>query len=326
MDTNEISNMSRRRMLAASGALIAAGAMGNRAIAQDAPATETPKKPLAEKRFKIAGDDLFLDNKRQNVEALRRAAKANLDGVVVDMGSRPNKGEFKSKFTEPGVYEAFLKVSEETGVAIAGLGFFAMYAHVMPDISNIADTMKLWVDSMVRLNTKLGYMPLMTGDGTLAEPEHKDVYDRTVKVFKEIAPEAEKAGVVLGIESNLDGDGYNRFLDAVGSPAVQAYYNVGVGLANGYNAYEDLRKLGKERIAALHLEQGSVAMMPGDPPETHERRLGDGLINFPLLRYVLLKLDWSGWMSIARSRLKGTTSGVPNMTANAAYLRTIFPE
>lgn len=316
----------RRQMLVGAGAVIAGAAIGGPwQVHADEP-TPATTRALSDKRFKIAGDDLFLDNKRHNVEALRRAAKAKLDGVIVDMGSRPNRGEFKSRFSEPGVYEEFLKVSEETGVAIAGLGFFAMYAHKMPEIPNMSETLKLWVDSMVRLKTRLGFMPLMSSGGTLSESENRDIYDRTVKLFREIAPEAEKAGVVLGVESNLDGDGYNRFLDKVGSPAVQAYYNVGVGLANGYNAYEDLRRLGKDRIAALHLEQGSVSMMPGDPPETHERRLGDGLIHFPLLRYVLLKLEWGGWMSIARSRLKGTTSGVPNMAANAAYLRNVFPE
>lgn len=332
MLVNEHPHTSRRNILGLAGTLALGGMLNGRAAGQapsaekkpDAPASRTPV--AANKRFKIAGDDLFLDNKRQDPEALRRAAKADLDGVIVDMGTRPGGKEFISKFSNPEVIEQFKKTSQETGVAIAGLGFFAFYAHVVPNISNIDDTLILWVDSMVKFGCKFGHMPLMTKDGTLAEPEHKEVYDRTVAMFKKVAPHAEKNGVILGMESNLDGDGYKKFLDLVGSPAVQAYYNVGVGLANGYNAYADLRALGKERVCGLHLEQGSVAMMPGDKPETFERRLGNGLINFPLLRYNLETMDWSGWMSIARSRFKGTTSGVPNMTANGAYLRTIFPD
>jgi hypothetical protein len=41
---------------------------------------------------------------------------------------------------------------------------------------------------------------------------------------------------------------------------------------------------------------------------------------------VLLKIGWGGWMTIARSRLKGTTSPVTNMTANAAYVHGVFKE
>jgi hypothetical protein len=37
-------------------------------------------------------------------------------------------------------------------------------------------------------------------------------------------------------------------------------------------------------------------------------------------------MGWGGWMSIARSRLKGTTSPDTNMLANQEYLRKIFPE
>jgi len=55
-------------------------------------------------------------------------------------------------------------------------------------------------------------------------------------------------------------------------------------------------------------------------------RLGDGLIDFKKLRDVLMEIEWGGWMSIARSRLKGTTSAGTNMRANGDDVRSIFPE
>ena len=47
-----------------------------------------------------------------------------------------------------------------------------------------------------------------------------------IRRLKQVAPEAEKAGVILGIESWLNADEHLRILDAVGSPAVQVYYDV----------------------------------------------------------------------------------------------------
>jgi sugar phosphate isomerase/epimerase len=85
--------------------------------------------------------------------------------------------------------------------------------------------------------------------------------------------------------------------------------------------YEDIRALGKDRVCALHIEQGSVA------PETWEHLLGDGLIDFPKLKTVLEDIGWSGWMSIARSRKKGRERKVEeNFTANAKFLHDLFTE
>jgi len=178
-----------------------------------------------------------------------------------------------------------------------------------------------WVDTLIKMNVKTGIMPLMTKDGTMKEPEHADVRKRTVAIYKKIAPAAEKAGLTLAIESNLDADGYIQFLDEIASPAFKVFYNPGVGLENKYDVYADIRKLGKDRIAMLHLEQGSVK------PETFEHLLGDGLIDFAKLKDALNDIHWSGWMTIARSRKKGRERKVEeNFTANAKFLHDHFPE
>jgi sugar phosphate isomerase/epimerase len=203
---------------------------------------------------------------------------------------------------------------------MCSLAWFALYAWVFPDLPHVEDLGAEWIDLMQKMNIKMGYMPLMTKDGTLREPEHEGVWKRTVEIYKKLGPMAEKAGVILGVESNVDADGYKKFLDAVGSPAVKVFYNPGVGLENKFDVYKDIKDLGKDRVCALHLEQGSV------PPEKFEHRLGDGLIDFKKLRDVLMEIGWGGWMSIARSRLKGTTSADTNMLANGKFVHEMFPE
>jgi sugar phosphate isomerase/epimerase len=340
MRWNDDGQMTRRQMLALAGsaAALTLSAPVASLVAQ-APTTApvlTSGAPPRPKRFKVAGDDLFLNNRRQNPQAFSIAAKAGLDGVVVDMGSmvsppdananqtsaeRVRGKSLSNKLRDPALRQTYFKASRDTGLEIAALGFFALYAWVYPDLPVAVQMGEEWVDMLVKMDCKLGFMPLTPGPAALADKSHQDVWKRTVEVFKKFTPAAEKAGVVLGIELNhLDADGYKRCLDEIGSPAVKAYYNPGRALESKLDAYKDIRALGKDRICALHLEQGSV------PPEDFERRLGDGLIDFKKLREAIMEIEWGGWMSIARSRLKGTTSADTNMSANGKFVHDLFPE
>ncbi|HEX3359072.1 MAG TPA: TIM barrel protein [Tepidisphaeraceae bacterium] len=336
--------ISRRRMLGMMGTAALAGAAARTLWAADAtqpstdaPATTQPEWSLTNsgpvvppaqpgaqiknKRFKVAGDDEFLNNYRQDLKEFPFAKTAGLDGIVLDMGHMPGGKVLQNHLVDPAVREKFLAKSRETGVEICCLGFLAMYAWVVPHVPDIDAITHNWVDTMVQMGVKLGFMPLLTPDSTLAEPSHASLVNETVALFKRVAPYAEKNGVILSIESNVDADGYKKFLDAVGSPAVQVFYDPGVGLENKFDVYKDIKDLGNDRVCALRLQQGSVK------PETWEHRLGDGLIDFPKLRETLMEMNWGGWMSIARSRLKGTErKAAPNMLANAAYLHKMFPE
>lgn len=312
--------LSRRQALRVAGTAAAALVLSSWAPSSQAaePSSAPATSPAAEKRFKVAGDDLFLNNRRQKLEAFQIAQRCGLDGVSVDMGRMPGGKELINDLRHPEMREQFMKESQRTGVEIASLAWFALYApRPYFELPIFPDMLNEWVETLAGMNVKLGFMPLVVEETTLSNPDNAK---RAAELFKHIAPAAEKAKVVLGVESNVDADGYKRFLDTVGSPAVRAFYNPGVGLENKFDVYADLRALGKERVCALHLEQGSV------PPDDFERRLGDGLIDFKKLRTTLMEMDWSGWMSIARSRLKGTTSADTNMTANAKFVHEVFPE
>jgi hypothetical protein len=194
-------SISRRQILSLAGSLAAAGLLGGRTAWGQTPTTVPAVAPttaasidLSKKRFKVTGDDLFLNNRRQKVEAFRIGQKAGLDGVQVDMGRMPGGKELINELTKPEVRQQFLDASQRTGVAIASLAWFAMYAWVLPDLPFADAAMANWVETMTQMNVKLGYMPLMSKNSTLREPEHADVWKRTVEFFKRAAPLAEKAG------------------------------------------------------------------------------------------------------------------------------------
>jgi sugar phosphate isomerase/epimerase len=296
--------------------------------------------PNPNKRFKVSADDLFL-GQRGKIKAISVAKQCGLDGVSLDMGSINDGVEAKNLLKDPEVRKQFLEEAKKDGIEIACMGFFGMYAHVYPELGKALETTQDWVETMANMHTKLGMLPLAyKSDPRPAQPakdgqpakeaqpgkngclkDNPQVWKATVEILKKVAPRAEQLGVVMGVESNLDADGYKRFLDDVGSPAVKVVYNPGRALEDKYDPYADIRALGKDRICIVHLEQGSVA------PETWEHRLGDGPIDFKKLRAALMEIGWGGWFSIARSRLKGTEKKLPaNMTPNAKYVHEIFPE
>ena len=96
--------VSRRTMLALGATAAAALAASRRSLfAQpaSAPAIQTSKN----KRFKVAGDDLFLNN-RQKLKAFTVAQKAKLDGLQLDMSSMPGGKELKNALRDPAVRNA----------------------------------------------------------------------------------------------------------------------------------------------------------------------------------------------------------------------------
>ena len=84
-----------------------------------------------------------------------------------------------------------------------------------------------------------------------------------VKRLKAVAPKAEKAGMILGIESWLSAEGHLDILNRVGSKAVQVYYDVCNSNDRGYDIYREIRQLGRERICEFHFKENGALLGQG---------------------------------------------------------------
>jgi len=58
--------------------------------------------------------------------------------------------------------------------------------------------------------------------------------DHLVSVLREVAPAAEKAGVIIGLENYLSAADNLKLIDRVDSPAMSVYYDVGNSTDKGY--------------------------------------------------------------------------------------------
>jgi sugar phosphate isomerase/epimerase len=109
--------------------------------------------------------------------------------------------------------------------------------------------------------------------------------DHVADVLKELAPKAEKAGVILGLEDTISAQDNVRIMDRAGSPALQVYYDVGNSTEGGFDVVKEIRWLGARRICQIHLK---------DNPHY----LGEGKIDFPAVMQAITDIHFAGFANL----------------------------
>ena len=84
----------------------------------------------------------------------------------------------------------------------------------------------------------------------------KKSYGPVVSVLKDVAPYAEKAGVILGLENSLSPKENRDLVDIVNHPCIKVYYDLDnmFQYGHGDQAVAGVEELGLERIAAVHVK------------------------------------------------------------------------
>lgn len=271
-----------------------------------APATP----PAGAPRYKIAVCDWMI-LKRQKLGALQLTKDIGADGVEIDMGGLGNRPTFDSKLGDPAVRQQFLGKAEELGLQFSSVAMSAFYAQSFAERAGVEQMVQDCIDTMKAMGVKVAFLPLgVRGDLV----QHPELRPAIVARLKAIAPRAEQAGVVIGIETALDATAEAALLDEIGSPAIRSYFNFANALQNGRDLNAELRKLGRERICQIHCtDQDGVWLQ------------NDSRIDLPTVKRTLDDMGWSGWLVIERSRdAKDARNVRKNFGANTAYLKSVF--
>ncbi|MHC4402849.1 MAG: sugar phosphate isomerase/epimerase family protein [Planctomycetota bacterium] len=253
--------------------------------------------------FKIGACDWSI-GKRGNPSAMEMARKIGLDGVQVTFGAPGDPYDLR----KPEVRREYLDAAKEHGVEIASLAMGVLNQVPYASDPNAQRWVAECVEVMPKLEQKLVLLAFF-GNGDINGK--RDLQDEVVRRLKRVAPAAAEAGVVLGIESWLNVDDHLRMLDAVGSTAVQVYYDVANMEKQGYDIYREIRKLGRERICEVHCKENGFL-------------LGKGRVDFPKVKEALDEIGWTGWLIIEGAVGPGM-SMFDSYVANQKYLRSLFP-
>jgi sugar phosphate isomerase/epimerase len=261
-------------------------------------------------RFPVGVSDWMI-LKRQKLGAFPLASEIGVNGVEVDMGSLGNRPMFDSRLADPVVRKQFMDTAASLNLEICSVAMSGFYAQSFSARSGVPALVQACIDTMVQLQVKTAFLPLGVQDDLAAHPELRPA---VVKRLRAAATLAERAAVVIGIETSLGAKAEAGLLDEVGSSAIRSYFNFENPLQAGRDLSSELRILGKDRICQIHCTDADGVWLQNDP-----------LIDMNRVKETLEEMGWRGWLVLERSRDQRRPHDVKwNYGANAAYLKKVF--
>jgi len=235
--------------------------------------------------------------------ALPLAKKLSFDGVQVSFGRKIVDGKMPAD--NPEVIARYLSLSREYAIPIDGTCVDRLHDNGLKS-DKLAPK---WVLDSIRLTKQLETEVLLLpffGKWALETQAEKDY---TADALKDLAPEAEKAGVILGIEDTISAPDNVRILDKVASKHLQVYYDVGNSTQNGFDPVSEIRFLGKNRICQIHLK---------DNPHY----LGEGTIDFAAVLHTIRDIGFSGFANLETDTNPQTMEA--DLRRNLIYIRELM--
>jgi len=235
-----------------------------------------------------------------NPEAVPKAAELGFEGVQISFGREVNGG--KMPVDNPDIIARYLSLSQQHGITIDGTCVDRLHDNGLK-----SDPLALqWVSDSIRitraLTVKVLLLPFFGRWAIKSDAEIAHVGD----ALRELAPEAEKAGVILGLEDTISAEDNVRIMDLSRSKNVLVYYDVGNSTVAGFDVAKEIRWLGKDRICQFHLK---------DNPHF----LGEGTIQFPEVVKAIHDIGWSGWANLETDARPGNLEA--DMRRNLAFIR-----
>ncbi len=265
-----------------------------------------PKKST----YKIAVIDLMI-LKRQKLSAFELTKEIGAEGLELDMGGLGNSDTFDNQLADIAIRNQFLEKAKALNITICSLAMTGFYAQSFATRPTYLKMIQDCLDTMKAMNVKVGFLPLGVQGDLVKNPElRKPIVER----LKVVGKMAEKAHVVIGIETALDARGELKLLKEIGSKSIKSYFNFSNAIKNGRDLHQELRILGKKNIIQIHATNEDGVWLQNDPK-----------IDLPKIKQTLDNMGWSGWLVIERSRDANNTKDVKrNFSANTAYLKKIF--
>jgi len=226
-------------------------------------------------------------------ESLRAYAEAGFDGVEVRM--REERDDFTlSPWSSEEEVRRFGDEVSKAGLEVPSVmgGLQWQYPLTSPD-PKVAERSKESIRLTLKVARLLGADTVLVVPGVVDEETPYDVaYERALGALRELAPEAEREGVYIGVENVwnkflLSPLEMARFIDEVGSDYVRAYFDVGNVVLFGFPQHW-IRILGG-RISKVHLKDfgqsgGFTYLFQGD-------------VNWPEVMRALKEVGYDGYLT-----------------------------
>jgi len=270
------------------------------------------EKAKKNKRYKIGLIDLML-LKRQKAGAITLTSELKADGVEIDMGGLGNRPTFENVLRNDSIRSSFLQTAKDGNVEIFALGMSGYYAQSFCGRENYRQSIADCIETMQQMNVKTAFLPLGVQCDLKKNPAVRDSVVARLRVAGRMA---EAAGVIIAVETALTAREEVRLLKDIGSSAIRLCFNLSNPLKEGRDPLSEIRTLGKDRIALIHITNRDSLWLENDPQ-----------VDLAAIRRTLDEIGWRGWLVVERSRDARRPSDTRyNYGANVKYLRRIFGE
>ena len=238
-----------------------------------------------------------------NPEAIPLAARLGFDGIQISCGRR--LVDDKMPLDNPEVIARCLALSRQHKIPLIGT-----CADRLHDNGLKSDPLAVrWVRDSIRLTHSVGTHVLLLPFFGKWALENRQEMEYTGDALRDLAPEAEKADVILGLENTISAEDNVRIMDRARSKNVLVYYDVGNSTGAGFDVVKEIRWLGKQRICQIHLK---------DNPNY----LGQGKIQFVPIMAALREIGYNGYAVLETdSKSPATLEG--DMKRNLGYIRGV---
>ena len=237
------------------------------------------------------------------VEAVALARSLGFEGVEISLGRDVSAG--KLPLDDAALQQQYLDAFKNSGISAAGTCLDVLHVHGLKNGKLAEKWVAAGIPITKKLRTRVMLLPFFGKSALTTRAE----MDRVGDALRELAPEAEKAGVFLGLENTISAEDNVRIMERSRSKAVLTYYDVGNSTIAGFDPVAEIRWLGARRICQIHLK---------DNPHF----LGEGKINFPA---VMQAIDAIGFRGFANLETSAPSKSIEkDMTRNLAFVRGLM--
>jgi len=242
-------------------------------------------------------------------EGVETAARVGLDGLEISAAADNNNPGDVLAIADPERRNAYKENVKKYGVVVSSVAMGLLNRFPMVSEPRAVPWVEQTIDGTKDLGAKVmllaffGKGDLRFGSGRLKQ---NDV-DTLVEQLKGLAPKAEKAGVVIGLENTLSAQQNLDIINRVKSDAVRVYYDVGNSTHNGYDVPKEIRIL-KNRICQIHFKD-------------NKGYLGEGEVGMDAVAEAMQEIGYKGWV-VLETKVIGERDA--DFKRNAAYTRSLL--
>jgi sugar phosphate isomerase/epimerase len=235
-------------------------------------------------------------------ESVALAKKLGLAAMQVTLG-RSTDGK-TLPLEDPAIQSAWVAASKTHGIPLDSTYIDMLHADCLKDNPNAP----MWVRKGIDITKKLGAPVLMLVFFGKCQVLERPELDRTIGLLKDLAPEAERAGITLGFENTSSGADNRYALDQVKSKAFKVWYDVGNSTYNGYDVPAEIRALGRDRICMFHIKDRGY--------------LGEGKVNVPEVLRAIDDIGFEGYANLETTSPSGDVEA--DTRRNFEYLKKLM--